>query len=45
MAKRNPSDLTLRNLRAMKKQIAELQRRIRKVEAAVGRIQFRAKAR
>lgn len=34
--KRNPSDLTLRNLRALKKTLARLERRVAELEA-VGR--------
>lgn len=38
MAKRNEQDLTLRNLRAQKKAIAALARRVKRVETIVGRI-------
>jgi hypothetical protein len=30
--KRNPADLTLRNLRALKKRLAELERRVERLE-------------
>jgi hypothetical protein len=33
--KRNPQDLTLRNLRAMKKEIAALKARVKKLERKV----------
>ena len=41
MAKRNEQDLTLRNLRAQKKQLAELARRVRRIETVIARMPSR----